>query len=189
MPVHLKAFLLASLAVVPTELFAQSYIPKPYHPREVAGWTVGSVEDEGGSCMMYMDYEGIPSTRLALIIDWDSNPSLMIKNRDWTVKKNEKYKIDYELSFGEYRDHPTLGWDDGGLYTKFDKNFSNHFAKSNYLNIYRDGIVIDKLSLKGSGAAVAELRRCVAHIQREADAINRERRKFDHIPSNPFAGD
>lgn len=189
MQIHSKVFLLAALAAVPAGVFAQSYIPKPYHPREVAGWNVGPAEDEYGSCLMYMDYEGVPSTRLALLIDKFGNPSLMISNRDWTVRKDEKYKIDYEFSFGSYIEHPTLGWEDGSLYTKFGKVFVDQFSRSNYLNIYRDNVVVDQLSLRGSGAAVAETRRCVAHIQREADAINRERRKFEHIPSNPFAED
>ncbi len=181
------AVMLAMLATSSPHLSAQSYTPKPYKSRDVAGWTIAPTEHENGACGMVIDYEGRPSTRLALAIDSSGVPSLILLNESWTVKANEIYKLNFQLSFGSYSDHATIGLEDGSLFTKFDNSFPDHFAKSTYLHIYKGDTVVERLSLKGSSAAVAEVRRCVAHIQREAEAINRDRRKFEDIPSNPFA--
>lgn len=187
MQAMVKSLLFIALAVSPAQLIAQTYIPKPYYPRDVAGWTISSVGDEFGSCLMTMSYEGVPSTRLTLGIDHEGSPTLMLSNDEWTVKPDEKYRLDYFLSGGGYKDHPTLGLENGSFVTKFEKPFVEYFSKSTFLDIYRGDVLVDKLDLKGSSAAIAEVTRCVAHIQREADAINRERKKFEHIPSNPFA--
>lgn len=183
----LNGLLLAMLATSSPHLSAQSYTPKPYTSRDVAGWTIAPTEHENGACAMVIDYEGRPSTRLALAIDNSGVPGLMLLNDSWTVRADEIYRLNYQLSFGSYSDHATIGLKDGSLFTKFDKYFPDLFAKSTYLHIYKGDTVVERLSLKGSSAAVAEVRRCVAHIQREAEAINRDRRKFEDIPSNPFA--
>lgn len=182
-----RGLLLFVFAITSQQVLAQSYAPKPYSSKIVGGWTIAPAVDEDGTCLMFIDYQGRYPTRLALFIDSSGLSSLMLSNDGWTIRPEEIYKLDYQLSVGSYSNHPTIGLKGGSLITRFEKSFPDHFAKSDYLNIYRDDVVVERLSLKGSSAAVAEVKRCVAHIQREAEAINRDRRKFEDIPSNPFS--
>lgn len=182
-----RGLLLAALAITSTQLAAQSHTSNPYRPKNVAGWVISPLEDADGSCFMETSFEGHSPTELTLVINYEGVPSLIVANESWTIKNGEEYQIDYELFGGAYAKHPTLGGSGGSLVTRFEKSFVDYFSKSNYLHLIRDGVIVDRLSLKGSAAAVAEVRRCIAHIQRQADAINRERRKFEDIPANPFS--
>ena len=162
-----------------------------YRAREVAGWTVAETSD-GTACLMGMDYEGEGSTRLILSLDPQGSNRLIVSNLNWSTKEDEELELDYALSSGTYEKHPTIGMRSdgrGGLVTGFEKPFPEYFAQSRYLHIRRDGTLVDRLSLDGSGAAMVELRRCVAGIRARAAAEAREKARWADIPADPFKTD
>ena len=66
---------------------------------------------------------------------------------------------------------------------------SGRLAASKALHIYRGDVPVEQLDLAGSGAAVAELRRCVGiHATKPATGA-REKGRSDRIPRDPFAPD
>jgi hypothetical protein len=162
-----------------------------YRAREIAGWTVSETSD-GTACLMGMDYEGEGATRLILSLDPKGENRLIVSNLNWSTKEDEELELEYALSNGTYEKHPTIGMRSegrGGLVTGFEKPFPDYFAQSRYLHIRRDGTLVDRLSLDGSGAAVTELRRCVAVVRSRAAVEAREKARWADIPTDPFKAD
>lgn len=178
----MKRLLIAVALFLPTALHAQSY-----QPREVGGWRIAPMEDEEGSCFISLEYEGDGSTELFLTLDPTGKTFLLIRNDNWSIKAKEELRLNFSLSMGDYSDHTVIGTENRGFITTFEPKFIDYFAKSTYLEIDRDGQLIDSLKLKGSGAAVLELKRCVATIKRASEAMTKERKRLEHIPSDPFA--
>jgi len=175
-----KLILAVSIALT-QPLHAQSYAP-----RDVAGWTVAPMDDLGGSCFITTTYEGDGKTSLSLAMNPNGEPTLIVSNENWTIEPGQKLELDYFLSVGIYEKHPSFGTIDRGFGAKFEKSFTDYFAKSSFIRIEKEGGLIDSLKLSGSGAAVIELRRCVKKVQEGAEIINNERRKLNQIPTNPF---
>lgn len=48
-------------------------------------------------------------------------------------------------------------------------------------------VLVDDLSLKGSGAAVVVLKTCMAELARDAAKAERDRKRLEHIPVDLFA--
>ena len=178
----MKRIILAVFLSVPAKLLAQ-----PYEPKEVAGWTIAPLQDNDGSCFMTMSYKGEGSTQLFLTINYTGKPYLMIRNDNWSIEEGSFYDLDYILSAGSYKNHRSVGTSNRGFITVFESKFTLYFAKSGFLHIERQGVLVDRLSLRGSGAAIAELNRCAAQIKREVDTLARERRKLQDIPVDPFS--
>ena len=74
---------------------------------------------------------------------------------------------------------------EGRPVTSFEAKFPAYFASSRTLHIARGKVPVERLDLDGSGAAVAELRRCVAAQRDDGRAARRPR--GDDIPRDPFA--
>jgi hypothetical protein len=178
-PVALVAGLLASAPAS-----AQDYAA-----RDVGGWTVAASKD-GGGCFLTRTYEGTGETTVLLGLDIDGANRLSVLNDNWSIKPRDRWKLTFKLTSGGYPDHPVVGMaSDGkkGFVTDFDAKFPDHFAVSKALHIYRGQVPVEQLSLDGSGAAVAELRRCVAlHAAKPATGA---RERSDRIPKDPFAPD
>lgn len=172
-----------ALIMLPTVAVAADY-----RTREVGGWEVGEGSDD--SCYIAMEYEGEGETTVVLSLDLDNQPYLLVSNYNWSIKDKDEFKLNYELSNGAYTDHPAIGSKSGirgGFITIFEDRFPEYFAQSTYLHITRDGAFVDKLSLKGTGVAVAELRKCLAIVKTRAEAEAREKARFSDIPKDPFA--
>ena len=137
-----------------------------------------------------MEYEGDGATNLLLSLDIEGANSLMVDNYNWSTKDDEEYDIDYYLTAGVYDKHASRGYEHKGRHgfvTYFEAKFLTYFAASKSLDIRRGDVVVDELSLSGSGAAIAEMRRCVGLLKAKADAEAREKAKWAHIPKDPFA--
>jgi hypothetical protein len=76
-----------------------------------------------------------------------------------------------------------------GFVTNFDAKFPGHFAASKAIQIYRGKVPVEQLALDGSGAAVAELRRCVGLHATTRATGTREKARSGRIPRDPFAPD
>ncbi|MEG3122305.1 hypothetical protein [Sphingomonas sp. GB1N7] len=160
-----------------------------YSARDVGGWTVAASKDNMG-CFLTREYDRPGATTLLLGLDIDGSNHLSVLNRNWSIRPKDRLELDFRLSKGAYSKHSAVGMaSDGkkGFVTNFETKFPSFFAKSEFLDIYRDDVPVEKLNLNGSGAAVTELRRCV-EIQRtnpgtEAGPVERA----DDIPIDPFA--
>lgn len=162
-----------------------------YAVRDVGSWTVAASKD-GSGCFLTRTYAGTGETTLLLGLDIDGANRLSVLNDNWSIKPRDQWKLTFKLSKGGYPDHPVVGMaSDGkrGFVTDFDAKFPSHFAASRALHIYRGDVPVEQLGLEGSGAAVAELRRCVGIHAAKPATGGRENERSDRIPKDPFAPD
>lgn len=136
--------------------------------KEVAGWRISRSSDEP-SCTMTSSYEGEGQTFLFLnYTPAKDDAYLAISNNLWqSIVEDEKMVLDYHLGGEVWSGVKATGlaYSDGskGFSSLFNgSEFLTDFALAPYLKIMRGETVIDRLSLKGTKAAVIELSRCAA---------------------------
>ncbi|MGH6616373.1 hypothetical protein [Sphingomonas sp.] len=179
-------------AALVTGLFTNaSAAAQDYALRDVAGWTVAASKDKSG-CFLTRTYEGAGGTTLFLGLDIDGSNRLSVLNDNWSIKEMDRLNLNFRLSSGGYSKQLVVGMaSEGkkGFVTNFEEKFPSYFAASRALHIYRGDVPVEQLSLDGSGAAVAELRRCVDMYKAKPVAGAREKGRSDRIPKDPFAPD
>lgn len=152
------------------------------------GFDIGEGADY---CFLSSEYQGDGDTELMVSLKTDGTAMVVVQNYNWTAKEGERYDdISVHLSTANYGGGTALGVSNDGRHgfgTKVPGKFLDGLAASTYLHVYKGDAVVDRLDLKGSGAAVAMVRRCVATVKAEADAEERKRRRFADIPKDPFA--
>lgn len=173
-------------------LWAALIIGSPSLAREwgsAGGWDITEVDAE--TCVMAMEFDGEGSTLLGLLLKVDGRVSLVVSNHNWSSKRGEAYHLVYVLKGTTYSGGKSVGTQVGirnGFATVFEPDFAQAFAASTFLTIRsKDGVLIDDLSLAGSAAGLAQVRRCVAHLKAAAATEAREKARFAHIPKDPFA--
>lgn len=164
----------------------------------VNGW---SVYNSWNQCTLSTTFEGPGSTRFFLLTEPDEPSVLSISNSQWQ-------------SIEDKMPYPAVMFFDGkGVETKliglnekdgaFEPGFTlyarsedtdwllDQLARSKNLSFYREGTLIDSLSLGGSSAAVAELRRCLSLTKRAIEANEAANREYDRrwkrLTGDPFA--
>lgn len=160
-----------------------------YAVRDIGGWTVAASKDKRG-CFVTRTYAGAGGTTLLLGLDVDGGNHLSVLNANWSIKPKDRWKLSFRLSSGGYPAHPVVGMaSDGkrGFVTNFDAKFPSHFAASKALHIYRGEVPVEQLALDGSGAAIAELRRCVGIHAAPSAPEGADARRSGRIPKDPFA--
>lgn len=158
---------------------------------DVGDWTVAANRDNTG-CFITKTYPRPGETTVLLGLNTDGSNHLTVLNENWSIESQERLELRFELSRGDYTDHPVVGMASGGkrgFVTSFESEFPAYFAASRALHIYRGDVPVEQLSLDGSSNAVTELRRCVAMIAAEPAATPREDERSDAIPKDPFARD
>lgn len=158
--------------------------------REIGGWNVGRTED---MCMMVKEFEGSGATEVTLFSDGNgSEVYLTIDNYNWSAKKDEAYRLKHSLGDWDYT-LPSVGTAESsgygrkGFIAKLRDDYLADFAKSSSLTIMLGDVLVDDLNLSGSGAALSALRACAAELAREAAKAERDRKRLEHIPTDPFA--
>ena len=177
----------ASAALGLALLLPSTAIAQGAPPQDVSGWTVAPSED-GGGCFLTRVYDRPGATTVMLGLDRDGTNRLTVLNANWSIEPKEKLKLTFRLSNGGYANHFAVGIRSGtqqGFVTSFEAKFPGYFASSRTLHIARGKVPVERLDLDGSGAAVAELRRCVAAQRDDGRAARRPR--GDDIPRDPFA--
>lgn len=162
-----------------------------YPLREVGGWMVAASQDRKG-CFLSKAYEGPGRTTLLLGLDIDRSNRLSVLNSNWSIRKKNRERLDFRLSNVSFPKHLAVGIaSDGkkGFVTSFGENFPANFAASTFIHIFRGDVPVEKLGLAGSGAAVAELRRCVDFYRRKPATAARGSDRARDIPIDPFAAD
>lgn len=159
-----------------------------YPIRAVGSWSVGASED-GRGCFLTKAYRGPGDTTLLLGLDVDGSNRLSLLNANWSIKAKDRHGLTFRLSNVAFPRHLVVGIEsDGkqGFVTSFGERFPAHFAASSFLHVFRGEVPVEKLDLGGSGAAVAELRRCVDLHRRKP--LNIESGKdVRAVPIDPFA--
>ena len=175
-------------AIVPA--LASALAPSSASARDwpnTAGWTIVETDD---SCGMSMTFEGKGSTKLLMILGLDGGAIINVSNASWSAKADEKYE-GFSWAFGDavYSGNVRgthLSGEDPGFVGYFDGSVVSAAANASKLVILRGDQIVDDLSLRGSGAAVAMMRRCIADLAPRHAAAEREKHRFDHITDDPF---
>lgn len=156
---------------------------------DAGGWSIAEGDD---ACGMMQDYEGKGETELLLFLNLDGKVVVSIKNSDWSAVDGQKYELEYFLNGKSYGGGAAVGWATSykkGFLATFGDDFAHDFAAGTSLLIYRGDVLVDQLSLKGTAAGMAMVRRCMAALRADKDAVEREKRRFSHIADDPFASD
>lgn len=182
------AYCLTALAGLAAALPAAA---QDYPTRTIGAWTVSASSDKTG-CFTTRTYSGDGATTLLLGMSIDDDNHLSVLNENWSIRPQEQLKLTFRMTNGGYTDQRVVGMaSDGkrGFVTNFEAKFPGYFASSKALHIFRGKVPVEKLDLSGSGAAVAELRRCVALYKDAPVSAVVERSRPTDIPKDPFARD
>lgn len=158
-------------------------------PRKVGDWTL-AISEDGGGCFLTRIYDRPGDTTLLLGLDRDGSNHLTVLNANWSIKPRERLALDFKPTNGGYPKHFAVGLssdDKQGFVTSFEKPFPTYLARSQTLNIARGDVPVERLSLAGSGAAIAALRDCVSARKAEPIKGTRSDDGADGIPRDPFA--
>jgi len=156
-----------------------------YPARQLGDWTIAASKD-GSGCFISRAFDRPGRTTLLLGVDRDGSNHFSVLNENWSIRPQDRLKLTFRLTQGGYPNHAAIGIvADGkqGFVAAFDPKFPTAFAGSKALHIDRAGTPVERLALDGSGAAVAELKRCVEaqHGPAKAEASD------EGIPRDPFA--
>lgn len=154
---------------------------------KAGGWFISETED---GCGMLTTFEGSGSTQVAFFLEADGSSGILVSNEAWSAVQGKKYELSYLLNGSTYSGN-SVGSDDGsgsrkGFVAKFGPDFASDFEKATGLTIMKGDVVVDDLSLRGSAAALAVLRRCVTEVSARLAAESRERARLAHIAGDPF---
>jgi len=151
------------------------------------GWDVIEVDD---GCGVHLTYEGAGETELSVLLLITGGTVVFVANSDWSIKTDQEYDLSFHLDGVAYSGGKSMGTTISAkpaIMAPMSSGFLEHFAAGKSLHIYRGKTLVDQLSLTGTGAAVAMLRRCVQSVKVRADAAAREKARWAHIPKDPFA--
>ena len=171
--------------------------PARAEPRDwpdTAGWKIIEGDD---FCVMTTDYEGPGESTLTVAMYTSGQTLITDTNRNWTSKVGEKYddvsfSLDGKVYEGQVNGFALLG--KNGFAAKMDQALLADFAAAATLRISKEEVLIDRLELSGSAAALGVVRRCVGTIRaREAAAARTDKAaraaeaQYDDIKRDPFA--
>lgn len=180
---------MAKLLLPATALFLAAPAAAQYATRDVGAWTVAPSAD-GAGCFLTRRYDRSGDTTLLLGLEADGTNHLTVLNANWSIKPKDRLKLTFRLSRGGYVDNDAIGLaSDGkrGFVTTFEGRFPGYFASSAALAIFKGDVPVERLPLDGSGAAVGELRKCVAAVRASPGKATARDRRPEGIPKDPFA--
>jgi TonB family protein len=154
---------------------------------DAGGWTIAESDN---ACGLMQEFEGKGETELVLVASNDGKIGLSVRNAGWSPTEGQDYDLDFVLNGRSYGGGGAVGLADGykkGFAAAFGDDFMRDFASGTSLLIYRGETLVDQLSLKGTAAGVAMLRRCLSAIKADKAAADREMQRFAHIADDPFA--
>jgi len=173
-------------------VFASATVAQDADARDwprTAGWDVFEYADD---CAIHLEYEGKGSTELSLFLEVNGDALLVVGNEKWSIEKGEKTDLIFGVNGRVYSDGVAVGVSDKyaskkSFATKFGPEFLRDFAASPNLVILKGDVLVDRLSLGGSGAAIAMAKRCLTKVRADIAAADAERRRYADIADDPFA--
>ncbi|WP_315763919.1 hypothetical protein [Sphingomonas sp. Y38-1Y] len=175
------------LLTLPLLFAAAPAAAQDYATKTVGDWTVAASRD-GDGCFATRTFDRDGATTLLLGLSADGSNRLTLLNANWSIKPRDRLTLDYRLSNRRFAKQFAVGMAADrkqGFVSTFDAKFPAQFAASTSLAVFRGDVPVERVTLEGSGVAVAELRRCVTASKgaprgaRAADS--------DAIPKDPFA--
>ncbi|WP_294263625.1 hypothetical protein [uncultured Sphingomonas sp.] len=157
-----------------------------YATRDVGQWKIAAARD-GDGCFMTRVYPREGDTTLLFGLSADGSNRLTLLNANWSIKPQDRLTLDYRLSNRRLPKQAAIGLasnDKRGFVSAFDAKFPAQFAAASRLEIFRGETPVERLTLEGTGAAIAELRRCVTASKAGPAA---RPAADDAIPRDPFA--
>lgn len=171
----------------------------------IKGWEVHEIDNT--SCITINEFEGKGNSKIAILKYINGDSVFLFDNENWSIEKDKQYFITFEIDKSAFIPEKfALGYGDiinRGIAIEINKHIFEALFKGSSINIIywpgitqndkypdndkEDPLLIDSLSLFGSGAAIGQLERCLDHIRNVSEADRREKQKFDHLPNNPFA--
>jgi hypothetical protein len=167
-------------------LLALAVSAQGYATRDVGEWKVAAARD-GDGCFMTRVYPRDSDTTLLFGLSAGGSNRLTLLNANWSIKPQDQLTLDYRLSNRRFPKQVAIGLASAGkqgFVSTFDAKFPAQFAAATSLAIFRGETPVERLTLEGSGAAIAELRRCVAAAK---PALTARPAVDDAIPRDPFA--
>lgn len=172
-------------------IFSATHVPDAWARSwpQTAGWDILERDSRQG-CVMYRPSAEIGGTELVVFTFTDTdNVRILVSNSAWSAVKDAEYALDYVIDGKPYRSAISTGYEvsDGrkGFRRVFEPDFVNAIAAGKELRILTGETLVAKLSLSGSGAAIATVRRCTAALIDEEKAKKRE--KMNTVVADPFA--
>lgn len=173
-------------------LAASVVLSPPAHARDwptTAGWEILEGDDY---CAISSEFQGKGDTELSVAKRLDGDVLLIVTNYGWSAKKDASYDLTFYVDGKEYGGGKAIGIGESygrkGFATKFSGDFAASLGAGSGLKIYMGDTLVDSLDLAGSRSAFVTVDRCLAAKRVVAAAAERERRRFAHIPDDPFAG-
>ncbi|MHA6720618.1 hypothetical protein ACX40Y_14355 [Sphingomonas sp. RS6] len=155
--------------------------------KRVGDWQVLPSKDRQG-CFATRDYPGEGRTLLLLGIDLKGDNRLSVLNDNWSIEPNERLNLSFTLGDARYPDHVAIGIASAGkpgFAAGFDARFPNRMAAARSLDIDRSSVPVARLTMDGSAAAIAELRRCLDALRSNPSAEDQD--DANGVPKDPFA--
>lgn len=159
----------------------------------IQGWEIME-EDEG--CVMKMVYEGQGATSFIYVKTLELDSAFFVSNYNWTPQDGEFYKITFDVDGDYYQGRGMGSYLDGrnGIFGEMIPQFEKSLIKGDYIHIYLENTLIDKLTLGGSASAIAAVNTCyerLLKVEVNRKKVEEERKKeeerWKHLPLNPFA--
>lgn len=178
-----SAFLFAAPAFI---MLASPALASQFQDK-VAGW---EIVQSDSSCGMFMAYEGPGQTTLLFVKNSEGKLAISIGNNGWSAVPDAKYDISFALNGAFYGGSQALGRsNDGqkGFLAHLERSFESDLAKGHTLHIFLNEKEIDRLSLRGTSAALVQLNRCVSSLKARITEAETEKRRWEDFPADPFA--
>lgn len=176
---------------LPLAVIALATIPHTLQAAEVIG-TRGDWEvfRDNKSCGMTRTYEGLGDTEMMVIKYAAGNIRIMITNTEWSAKQDARYDISYVVNGATYGGAKAVGTAERGrkgFVSTFVGRFAEDFAEGSILQVLLEGEEIERLSLAGTGTALALIDQCLIRLRADLAAAERERARRSNLPRDPFA--
>lgn len=172
------------LSIIVSGIVGNDSARADYYKEAPYNWTIASSGDD--TCGLSTEYEVQGNTTTLFILKGvDDETKIALSNPNWTVVKGRSYDIRYRLN-GNLYGGLSVAINNGGFFTKINKNFEQDFAAAGSLYMTIDNQVIGHLSLDGSALALKHLNDCVFGLKQASVALQREKAKFSYIDANPF---
>lgn len=163
-------------------------------PAEVRNWP-----DAGGfeilqlddTCALTAEYPLAGRSPITLaVIQGTDTPTLVMASRDWSNQVDAQYDLTFELGRSVYSGTGRgvlVEYVKKGFKVSLGSDFLNEFAAAPGLYVTHGDAVVANLSLNGTTAAVAAMRRCSAYVQQANTQQAARERRIDYIAPDPFA--
>ena len=170
---------------------AIAMVPAASHAAAVIGTRGGwEVFQDSKSCGMTRVYEGPGETEMMLIKYADETVRIMITNKGWSAKQGTQYDISYLLNGTSYGGAKAVGTGDQvrrGFVSTFVASFAQDFTRGSTLRVMLSDQEIERLSLNGTGVAMALVDQCLIGVRATLAAAERESAERAHLPKDSFA--